>query len=113
MEDYNGRKWKMEKDDFDTHTTDKKKKRSHRVEFLENVFDVAQKPDEVWLGQEYKDRDKRTDDYYLSNYILIKHYKDVSIAVVGKIENDEFVWKTWYPIKDKNKRRGLLIKKKV
>lgn len=113
IEDYNGRKWKMEKDDFDTHTTDKKKKRSHRVEFLENVRDVAQNPDEVWLGQEYKDRNKRTDDYYLSNYILIKHYKNVSIAVVGKIENNELVWKTWYPVNDKNKRRGLLIKKKV
>jgi len=37
----------------------------------------------------------------------------MSIAVVGKIENDELVWKTWYPVKDKNKRRGLLIKKKV
>ena len=113
VKDYNGREWRMDREAYVIHTTDNLKKRAFRLKHLPNVFEVASQPDEVWLGQEYKDKNKGDDNYYLSNYIMIKHYKDVSIAVVGKIENGELVWKTWYPVRDNNVRKGLLIRRKV
>lgn len=113
VKDYNGREWRMDREAYVIHTTDNLKKRAFRLKHLPNVFEVASQPDEVWLGQEYKDKNKGDDNYYLSNYIMIKHYKGVSIAVVGKIENGELVWKTWYPVRDNNVRKGLLIRRKV
>ena len=99
----------MEKDKFDEHTSDKKKKRAYRTEYLANIFDIAQKPDEVWLGRE--NRNANSNDMQLSNYTMIKYYKDTSLVVSGKIEYGEFILKSWYLLRDPNKRRGLLIKK--
>ena len=112
LEDYNGRKWRMNKDDFDNHTTNTVKKRAFRTEYLNNIFEVAKNPDEVWLGQEYKDRNKQIDDYYLTNYSMIKFYRDTTLIVNCKLENNVMTFKTWYQLKDKRKRSGILIKKK-
>ena len=109
VEDYNGRKWKMERDDFDTHTTDKKKKRAYRAEYLPNIFEIAKNPDEVWLGRE--NRNANSTDMQLSNFTMIKYYKDTALVVSCKIEYGEYTLKSWYLLRDPNKRRGLLIKK--
>ena len=117
VKDYDGREWKMSRKAYDIHTSDNVKKRAFRLKHLPNVFEVASQPDEVWLGQEYKDKDKDkskdTENYYFSNYVMIKHYKDISIAVVGKIEDGKLAWKTWYPVVGKSVRKGLLIRRKV
>lgn len=111
VEDYKGRKWKMDRASFDMHTTDKVKKRAFRTEYLPNIFEVAQKPDEVWLGRDSTNKQQK--DMSLSNYTLIKYYKGSAIVVSCKIENDTLVFKTWYQLKDKNKRKGLLLKKGI
>lgn len=110
LEDYNGRKWRMNKDDFDKHTTNRRKKRFYRVEFLSNVFEVAKNPDEVWLGR--TDEDKGNNIKTLDNYIFLKHYKDQTIAVAGKIKGDNLLFSTWFPVRDKKVREGILIKKR-
>lgn len=110
VEDYNGRKWRMDKDDFDRHTTNRRKKRFYRVEFLSNVFEVAKNPDEVWLGR--TDEDKGNNIKTLDNYIFLKHYKDQTIAVAGKIKGDNLLFSTWFPVRDKKVREGILIKKR-
>ena len=108
LEDYNGRKWKMDKSGFDIHTSNKKKKRAFRTKYLSKIFEVAQSPNEVWLG--------RTDETLGNNikkldcYIFIKHYKNISIAVAGKIKGDKLIFSTWFPVRDKKVREGLLIK---
>lgn len=109
LEDYNGRKWRMNKDDFDNHTTNTVKKRAFRTEYLNNIFEVAKNPDEVWLGQDKSNKQQK--DMELSNYNLIKYYKDTILAVSFKLEKSEMKLKTWYVLKDAKKRRGLLIKK--
>ncbi len=111
LEDYNGRKWRMNKDDFDNHTTNTVKKRAFRTEYLNNIFEVAKNPDEVWLGQDNSNMQLK--DMKLSNYNLIKYYKNTTLVVSVKLENEQCVFKTWYLLKDKNKRRGLLIKKGI
>lgn len=111
LEDYNGRKWRMNKDDFDNHTTNTVKKRAFRTEYLNNIFEVAKNPDEVWLGQDNSNKQQK--DMKLSNYNLIKYYKDTTLVVSVKLENEQCVFKTWYLLKDKNKRKGFLIKKGI
>ncbi len=111
LEDYNGRKWRMDKDDFDKHTSNTVKKRAFRTEYLNNIFEVAKNPDEVWLGQDNSNMQLK--DMKLSNYNLIKYYKNTTLVVSVKLENEQCVFKTWYLLKDKNKRRGLLIKKGI
>ena len=101
----------MDRASFDMHTTDKVKKRAFRTEYLPNIFEVAQKPDEVWLGRDSTNKQQK--DMSLSNYTLIKYYKGSAIVVSCKIENDTLVFKTWYQLKDKNKRKGLLLKKGI
>ncbi|MBR3571669.1 MAG: DUF935 family protein, partial [Bacteroidales bacterium] len=111
VEDYNGRKWKMDRTAFDIHTSDKKKKRAFRTNYLPNIFEIARKPDEVWLNQDQAN--KQQNDMKLSNYNYVKFYKDCTIVVSCKIENDACVFKTWYLLKDKTKRGGLLIKRGI
>ena len=109
VEDYNGREWKMDRDAFDTHTTDKVKKRAFRTEYLPNIFEIAKNPDEVWLGRDVRNTNQK--DMELSNYNLIKYYQDITIVVSFKQQGNEMYLKTWYVLRDSNKRRGLLIKK--
>ena len=58
-------------------------------------------------GREWK-MDRKTFDIH-----LIKYYKGSAIVVSCKIENDTLMFKTWYQLKDKNKRKGLLLKKGI
>lgn len=108
VKDYNGREWRMDRKTFDIHTTNKTKKRAYRVELLENIFNVAQNPDEVWLGR--TDEDFGNGIKALDSYLFIKHYTNQTIAVAGKIKGDKLIFSTWFPIKDKNVRRGILVK---
>ncbi len=108
--DYAGRAWRMTKKAFITHTTDKIKKRAFRTEFLNAIKEIAAEPDEVWLGRELKDRKNKIKT--INNHVMIKFYKDKTIAVVGKLEKSKLTLKTWYIVKDKFVRRGMLIRKK-
>ena len=110
VKDYNGREWKMDRESFDTHTTNKRRRRAYRIGLLDNVFDIALNPNEVWLGR--TDEDLGNGIKTLDNYIFINHYKDQSIAVAGKIKGNELQFTTWFPIRDKKVREGLFIKTK-
>ena len=109
VKDYVGRVWQMTKKAFTAHSTDTVKKRAFRTEFLNTIREVADAPDEVWLGRDRKDRN--THVKAVNNYIMIKYYKDEAITVIGKVERAKLMLKSWYVLRDKNVRRGLLIKK--
>lgn len=106
--DYNGREWKMERKDFDVHTTNNAKNRAFRTQYLNCIFEAASNPDEVWLGRDIRNK---KDDMLLSNYNMIKYYNDVAIVFSGKIESNKYVLKTWYILMNPKKRSGLLIRK--
>lgn len=110
VKDYNGREWRMDKLAYDVHTTDNLKKRAFRTSYLSNIFDIASNPDEIWLGRDTRNNQQK--DMALSNYNLIKYYNDTTIVLSLKIEGDDMKLKTWYILKDSNKRRGLLVKSK-
>ena len=109
VKDYAGRVWQMGKKAFRVHSTDIVKKRGFRTEFLDAIREVAATPDEVWLARERKDRINKVKA--IDNYIMIKYYKDEAIAVAGKVDKSKLTLKSWYVLRDKNVRRGLLIKK--
>jgi hypothetical protein len=48
--------------------------------------------------------------YALNNIVMIKYYKGMAIAVTARIENGELTLKTWYDVRSKDVRRGLLLK---
>ena len=110
VKDYAGRVWQMGKKAFTIHSTDMVKKRRFRTEFLNAIREVAAEPDEVWLARERKDRINKVKA--IDNYVMIKYYKDEAIAVVGKVDKSKLTLKSWYVLKDKNARRGLLIRKR-
>ena len=110
VKDYAGRVWQMTKKAFAAHTTDMIKKRAFRTEFLDAIREVAAAPDEVWLARERKDRINKVKA--IDNYVMIKYYKDEAIAVAGKVDKSKLTLKSWYVLKDKNARRGLLIRKR-
>jgi len=110
VEDYIGRVWQMAKAAFVTHSTNAVKKRGFRTEFLNAIREVAASPDEVWLARERKDRINKVKA--IDNYVMIKYYKDEALAVAGKVDKSKLTLKSWYVLKDKNARRGLLIRKR-
>ena len=110
LKDYAGRAWRMSKKAFVAHSTNAVKKRAFRTEYLAAIKDVAANPDEVWLGREGKDRKNKVKA--INNFIMVKFYKDVVLAVAGKVEKAKLTLKTWYVVRDKSVRRGLLLRKK-
>ena len=110
VKDYVGRVWQMTKKAFTAHSTDTVKKRAFRTEFLNAIREVAASPDEVWLARERKDRINKVKT--LNNYVMVKFYKDIALAVVGKLEKSKLTLKSWYVLRDKAPRRGLLIRKR-
>lgn len=111
IKDYNGREWFMNRADYDIHTTNKNKKREFRTGYLSCLQTILSDPDEVWLGQEYKDRDNQ--ESLLTNYIYIKYYKDKALACSCKLENGkQMKLKTWFEVRDPKIRKGLLLKAK-
>lgn len=110
LKDYAGRAWRMSKKGFVAHSTNAVKKRAFRTEYLAAIKDVAANPDEVWLGREGKDRKNKVKA--INNFIMVKFYKDVVLAVAGKVEKAKLTLKTWYVVRDKSVRRGLLLRKK-
>lgn len=108
LEDYHGRKWRMDRESFNTHTTNnRRKKRAARVNYLNEIQNTAMNPDEVWLH--------RTDESFfnnvktLDNYVFIKYYDGMTLAVAGKIKDDNFVFATWFPVMSDNVRKGILL----
>lgn len=110
MVDYKGRTWIMDRADYDAHTSNKRKKRGFRVGYLSCVQEIMNDPDEVWLGQEYKDRDNP--ESRLTNYIYLKYYKERAIACVCKVEKSDMVFKSWFEVRNSRIRAGLLLKAK-
>lgn len=108
--DHNGRTWFMGKSDYDAHTSNKRKKREFRTTFLSCIQDIMADPDELWLGQEYKDRDNK--ESKLTNYIWIKYYKERAVACVSKVENNRMVFKSWFEVRNPKIRSGLLLRRK-
>jgi hypothetical protein len=41
---------------------------------------------------------------------MIKYYKGVALAVVSKIEGEQLIFKTWYEVRSRDVRKGLLLK---
>lgn len=110
VEDYLGRKWRMDKKSFAEHTTNRRKNRATRVDYLSEIQTVTMNPDEVWL--------RRTDESFsnksqkLDNFVFIKYYNECTLAIAGKIKDDHFVFATWFPVMSDNVRRGILINKR-
>ena len=81
--------------------------------FSENFISgfIEENPDEVWLGQSYKDKQQK--DYQLTEWHLIKFYKDVAIVCICKIQKSKMVFKSWYILEDTKPRTGLLVYHKL
>lgn len=110
IEDFSNRTWHMDKKSFDEHTTDTKKKRAFRTKYLDTINEVMKEPDEVWIGQDEKD--KKADDNYLNRWFYIKYYDSVAIVCVCKIQDGKLNFKSWYELYDDKVRKGLLIYRK-
>ncbi|MBF1497408.1 PBECR2 nuclease fold domain-containing protein [Prevotella pallens] len=74
------------------------------------IYEVMKAPDEVWIGQDEKD--KKANDNYLNRWFYIKYYDGVAIVCVCKIQDGKFNFKSWYELYDDKVRKGLLIYKK-
>jgi hypothetical protein len=60
----------------------------------------------VWLGRDKNA--KGNQQYTLNNIVMIKYYKGMAIAVTARIKNGELTLKSWYDVRSKDVRRGLL-----
>ena len=105
-----GRTWYMKRKDYDVHTTNVKKSREYRKEFLNCIDEILSDPDEVWLSNEYKDEDNP--EARLNNWISIRYYNGKAMACVCKLEKDVMVFKSWYEVRNPKIRHGILIYKK-
>ena len=112
FKDYRGRTWELDKDVYDAHTTNIKKKREHRVAYLETIEQTVSNPDEVWLN----DLNGSGNHYgAMTDYVMIKYYKDDTIVVCGRVNNENLKISTWYHLYNSQKvidntRNGLLVK---
>lgn len=109
VKDYKDRTWLMTKKDFDIHTSNIKKNRNFRIQYLNTIKEIAENPDEVWLNRDINS--KSNDIKNINNYIMIKYYKETPLAIVCKVENKKLIFKTWYELKNKSIRGGILLKK--
>lgn len=107
IEDFNNRIWYMDRKSFDEHTTDTKKKRAFRTKYLDVIDEVMKYPDEVWIGQDEKD--KQGSDQLLNRWFYIKYYDGIAIVCVCKIQDGKLNFKSWYELHDNKVRKGLLI----
>ena len=107
IEDFNNRIWYMDRKSFDEHTTDTKKKRAFRTKYLDVINEVMKYPDEVWIGQDEKD--KQGSDQLLNRWFYIKYYDSIAIVCVCKIQDGKLNFKSWYELHDNKVRKGLLI----
>lgn len=108
--DYDGRQWSMTRGDYDAHTTNKKKKRAFRVEYLNCIDEVIADPDEVWLSR--YDQKLTGNKARLDNWIMIKFYMGVAIACVCRLDGNAMRFKSWYLLRSSSVRKGILVKKK-
>lgn len=111
LTDYKGRSIPIPEDTYEEHTTNKRKHREFRTEFLKVVEEALQNPDEVWLCSKNKKID---------NLCHLKFYQDKIFCIICEVENGYISLKSWFEIPDnpnskkdltKLYRRGLLIKK--
>lgn len=79
----------MKKKDYNVHTTNVSKNRAYRTKYLNEIFEVAKNPDEVWLGRDVVNRGN--DDMKLSNFNLIKYYKDTTLVVSLKVVDNKLL----------------------
>jgi SPP1 gp7 family putative phage head morphogenesis protein len=99
--DYNNRELTMPKKFFDAHTSGDKE---FRKEFLSELENILQKPDEVWFRAERKGS-------VFNQFLFVKTYKDMRIAVVSEINKKGLLKiKTWFELANEAIRWGLLIK---
>ena len=110
IKDYNERVWRIDKANFDVHTSNLVKKREYRTKLLDSIFDIVKNPDEVWLNRDVNNKENNILE--LNNRIMIKYFKGQAIAVVGKIEKAQLMIKTWYTVETKEVRQGILLYKK-
>lgn len=112
FKDVNVRTLVLEHKQFLSHTNPKDRKYANRGKWLNEINNTLKSPDEIWLNAQNKEHinpSKRFD-----NYIYIKHFSNVSIAVTTSIENGAFKIKSWFDIyQNSDTRRGLLIYKKT
>lgn len=110
LEDYLGRKWRMDRKTFDIHSTDIWKNRAERVEFLNEIASIAMDPDEVWLGRDAMSKKKGNRN--LDNYFFVRHYTKKSLALRLYLKDDIFEFRSWFEVKDARVRNGILVKNK-
>ena len=110
VEDYLGRKWRMDRKTYDIHSTDIWKNRAERVEFLNEIASIAMDPDEVWLGRDAMRKKKGTRN--LDTYFFVRHYTKKSLALRLYLKDDIFEFRSWFEVKDARVRNGILVKSK-
>lgn len=106
LQDYNKRPLQVNAKNFARHSRDDKKRRAHRVQYLNALQEVLNQPDEVWIN-----------GTKLNQFYYIKYYKGKTIVAVGDIDNKGINLTTWYELAEKKQaiakvRRGVLVYKK-
>lgn len=106
FEDYLKRKIILKEDVFINHTSSKYTNSSElRHQLFPHIKSVLSDPDEVWFHEYEK-------GVFQSRYI--KFYGNLAMIVDTNLKNNNLEINTWHQLKvdDKEKRKGLLIKKK-
>lgn len=102
--DFNGRELIIKTKTISKHTTDSQKYFDRHI-FLNRITEILQSPDEVWLN----DHGRRK----MGNYIYIKNFDDVPMAVSCELYADmELQITSWFNLLNDDLRRGLLIQRK-
>lgn len=112
FKDMNTRSLMLEYKQFLSHTNPKSKKYSGRTKLLGEIGNVVKNPDEVWLNAQNKEHPDPKGRF--DNYVYVKHFDGITLAVIACVENGVFSMKSWFEVAQKsNTRRGLLIYKKT
>ncbi|HAZ00704.1 MAG TPA: hypothetical protein DCY97_00795 [Marinilabiliales bacterium] len=107
--DYNGRAIEFDESVFlKGHSP---AKYAARTKYFKAVSETLKSPDEVWINN------VDSTEKLFNQYVFLKYYKDVTLAVIGAIEEGTvYRVKTWFPVRENARtkyayRWGLLIKK--
>ena len=112
FKDYNNRTLVLESKQFLSHTNPKNNKYAVRTQLLNEINNIINKPDEIWLNAHSKEHLKPQKRF--DNYVYVKHYIDKTLAISAYVKNGKFTISTWFEVsQNADTRRGLLIYKKT
>lgn len=103
IQDFAGRQLIVNRKSIEKHLNESiKQDYANRHQYLRYIKDIITTPDEVWLNT-YGATE-------MNNYVYIKHFKNISLTVVARLEQDlSLTVKSWYNLEDELLRRGVLV----